>query len=387
MSVENIVEKCLNLYEDLSLEYVRKWKQENNNAKAIGFLPVYVPREIIHALGMLPVGIMGGGDRIEIIKGDAYYQSYICHLPRSVIEMGLNGMLNSLDGMIFPSICDVIRNLSGIWKLLFKDKLTHYLDLPQNFKGEIGGEFFIVDLLKIVKGLEKLGNVKVTTDKLNNSIELYNENRRIINELYDLRAKNPWQVKTYELYLVIRAGNIVDVSEHNKLMKDYLNEVKKLNRKKLDNAKVVLVGSFCEQPPLGLIKTLENSGCYIVDDDYILGSRFILGDIPLTDNPIKAISNAFLNNSTFTSSKYEGDQPKSELLIKMVKERKADGVILAAPSFCDPALLDHPIYIEALRKANIDFSVFQYAENTGQFQVIREQTGTFSDSIKLWRNV
>jgi benzoyl-CoA reductase subunit C len=26
-------------------------------------------------------------------------------------------------------------------------------------------------------------------------------------------------------------------------------------------------GSFCEQPPLGLIKTLERAGCYIVDDD------------------------------------------------------------------------------------------------------------------------
>jgi benzoyl-CoA reductase subunit C len=37
----------------------------------IGFMPIYVPREIIHAAGMLPVGIMGGGDQLEVIQGDA----------------------------------------------------------------------------------------------------------------------------------------------------------------------------------------------------------------------------------------------------------------------------------------------------------------------------
>ena len=38
----------------------------------------------------------------------------------------------------------------------------------------------------------------------------------------------------------------------------------------------------------------------------------------------------------------------------------------------------------ALERANIPFTAFKYAENTGQFQVIREQAGTFADSIRLW---
>ena len=82
------------------------------------------PRELLHAQGVLPVGILGGGDDLEIIRGDAYYQSYICHIPRSTIELGLNGSLDCLDGMLFPAICDVIRNLSGMWKMQFPDKLV-----------------------------------------------------------------------------------------------------------------------------------------------------------------------------------------------------------------------------------------------------------------------
>ena len=56
----------------------------------------------------------------------------------------------------------------------------------------------------------------------------------------------------------------------------------------------------------------------------------------------------------------------------------------AAPSFCDPALLDRPMLQHVLKAAGIPYIAFKYAENSGQMQPIREQAGTFADSIKLW---
>jgi benzoyl-CoA reductase subunit C len=82
---ETIVADLEELYHDLELGAVRRWKEKHPGARAIGYMPVYIPRELVHAAGMLPVGIMGGGDRLEIVKGDAYFQSYICHIPRSTI--------------------------------------------------------------------------------------------------------------------------------------------------------------------------------------------------------------------------------------------------------------------------------------------------------------
>ena len=32
----------------------------------------------------------------------------------------------------------------------------------------------------------------------------------------------------------------------------------------------------------------------------------------------------------------------------------------------------------------IPYTAFKFAENSGQMQPIREQAGTFADSIKLW---
>jgi benzoyl-CoA reductase subunit C len=40
--------------------------------------------------------------------------------------------------------------------------------------------------------------------------------------------------------------------------------------------------------------------------------------------------------------------------------------------------------VAALNRRGIPHTEFKYSEDTGQFAVIREQTGTFSDSIRLW---
>ena len=66
--VAAIVERCQRLFDDLDFSAVKAWKAAAPGRKAIGYMPVYVPREIIHAAGMLPVGIMGGGDSLEVIQ-------------------------------------------------------------------------------------------------------------------------------------------------------------------------------------------------------------------------------------------------------------------------------------------------------------------------------
>ena len=141
--VADVVARAQALFDDLSFSAAREWKASAAGHKVIGYMPIYVPREIIHAAGMLPLGIVGGGDQLEVIHGDAYYQSYICRIPRSTIELGVSGRLDFVDGMLFPSICDVIRNLSGMWKMMFPDVYVRYFDVPQNYRDDIGGNFYV----------------------------------------------------------------------------------------------------------------------------------------------------------------------------------------------------------------------------------------------------
>ena len=381
----SLVERVSNLYEDLDFQSVRDWKSKDARRHAIGYMPIYVPRELIHASGMLPVGILGAGDRLEIIRGDAYFQSYICHIPRSTVELALTHRLEALDGMLFPSICDVIRNLSGMWQMLFPERYVRYVDLPQNFHPAVGGAFWRQELDTLRADLGRIAGREITDRELQHSVTVYNENRRALRQLYEARSERPWLFPTSEVYLVLRAGTVLPVEEHTEIVRRYL-ELAPLENDRLeqDMSRVVLVGMFCEQPPLGLLITLERAGCWIVDDDLLLGLRWMGGDVPEEGDPLENLVIGYLEQSAQTASVYQPEGRRGTWLVESVQHNVAEGVIFCAPSFCDPALLEQPMLVAALDQAGIPHTQFKYSENTGQFAVIREQAGTFSDSIRLW---
>ncbi len=380
-----IVARCQQLFDDLDFTTARAWKEGAPGRRVVAYMPIYVPREIIHAAGMLPLGILGGGENMEVIHGDAYYQSYICRIPRSTLELGITGKLAFVDGFLFPSICDVIRNLSGIWKILFPKVYVRYFDVPQNFADGVGGRYYVQELRELKEGLERLGGAPITDEALRASIAAYNQNRRLVREVYALRARSPWLAPTSEVYLLMRAGMVLPVEEHSRLLGDYLAAAAAEQRPMRDNCRVVLNGVFCEQPPLNLIKAVEMSGCYVVDDDFMLVTRWLQDDVPVEGDPLENLAAAFLHRSVETSAKYQPSlAEKGKYIVDAVRDNGAEGVIFAAPSFCDPALLERPMLETRLDAVDVPYIGFKYAENSGQMQPVREQAGTFADSIKLW---
>jgi benzoyl-CoA reductase subunit C len=338
-SLEQLLGEAEKLYRDNSLAAVQKWKEENDGI-AIGYMPIYVPREILHAQGVLPVGIMGGGDELEIIRGDAYYQSYICHIPRSTIEMGLNGNLDCLEGMLFPAICDVIRNLSGMWKMAFPEKLSLYVDFPQNFDRDTGGAFYYRELQQLSAELVKYGAKELTAEALRASIAVYNVNRREISAIYELRRDQPWKVPTHELYLLLRAGLVLPVEEHTQMLKAYREAV----------------------------VALEKCGCYIVDDDFVQIHRWTVGEIDAeNEDPLDSLVDAFLNQAIASATRYVASANKGDDLLERVRDNRAEGVLFCAPSFCDPALLDQPMTQKTVTKHKVPWTAFKYAETSRHF--------------------
>lgn len=383
---DDAVERARVLVEDLGFSAVRTWKEAHPGGLAVGCLPVWTPRPLIEALGCLPVGIFGGGEEVEIVRGDSFFQSYICHLPRSTVELAVRGNLDLLDAFVFPSTCDVVRNVGGVFRLLFPERLVAYLDLPHNEDADVGGRFLAAEMEALAHELVARGARPLEDASLTRAILEENERRRALVALDRLRREEPWQVPASEAYLVVRAGTLLSAVEHRRLVEDYIREASSRPARPYDNVRVVVCGAFCEQPPLSLIRALEKAGCYVLDDDFQLGLRLIGGDIMLREGepPLLSLARAYLERGAATATRWGAEAAKGEALVAAVHRCRADGVLFAAASFCDPALLDRPMLEAALDRAGIPHSSFKFAENTAQLQPIREQAGAFSDAVKLW---
>lgn len=381
MGISELVSRHRETLEESPLNLVAEWKAKHPGAKAVGCYPVYTPLEIIHAAGMLPVGIIGAGNRLEIAHADSRFQSFVCSIVKSTLELGLTGNLQSLDGIVFHSICDPARNLASVFKRNFPKLQVEYIHFPQNMASPHTVNYLAAEYQKLRVNYGELAGRAITDEALRDSIRVYNEQRRLIGELYRIRRQAPQNLSTLETYVLTRIGTLIPPEDHIGILKEAVAGASRRNEKLKDRIKVVLEGSFCEQPPLELIEGLEAAGCYILDDDFLLGWRFFEQDIPSEGDPIHNLARAYLDQSVYSGVKHDTRERKSKHLVDKVRETGASAVVILAAKFCEPALFDYALYRRALENEGIPHLYLEFEEKMWIFDKARTEVETFVESM------
>ena len=380
-SLESLIAFCREIVLDTEYSEAKQWLQEQPHRKAVGCFPIYCPIELIHAGGMLPLGIIGGGNQIEIAHADSRFQSFVCSIVKSTLELGLTDRLQFLDGMLFHNICDPARNLASVFHRNFPKMFVEYIHYPQNFTSELGKQYLEGEYRRVLGRLQELAGRSVSTDELNNSIRLYNRIRAILRELYRIRSESPHLLSATECFLLTRAGTLRPPEQHVQLLEQVLAAVPTRSVRPKDRIRVVLEGSFCELPPLGLIEGLEEAGCYILDDDFLRGWRWFTTDVPVEGNPLRALATSYADRSYFSGTKHDLREFKADHLIRSARENKADAVIILAAKFCEPALFDYALYRPALDEANIPHLFLEFEEKAWLYDRARSEVETFVESL------
>ncbi len=384
MSIDGLIAQYKEILEDSPLNYAAQWKANHPGSKVIGCYPIFTPVELIHAAGMLPVGIIGGGNRLEIAHADSRFQSFICSIVKSTLELGLTGKLHFLDGIVFHSICDPARNLASVFKRNFPQMMVEYIHFPQNMTSRFTEDYLTAEYERLKGAYERLAGKTLTDDDLQRSIRLYNEQRRLLRELYRVRRETPQNLSTAESYVLTRVGTLIPVEEHIEVLKEALAGLRDRDEKPKDRVKVILEGSFCEQPPLELIEGLEAAGCYILDDDFLIGWRWFVEDIPVEGDPIRNLARAYIDQSVYSGVKHDSREPKAKHLIDKVRETGASAVVILAAKFCEPALFDYALYrraLEKLEKEGIPHLSLEFEEKMWIFDKARTEVETFVESM------
>ncbi len=379
--LERTFDQCAAILRDLQFPTVAQWKAEHPGAKAIAYFPVYAPLEIIHACGMLPVGLNGAGDALDLQYADARFGSFICSIVKSTLEMVLTNRLDIMDGVLFSSICDSARNLAFVVKRNFPGKYVDFLHLPHNPNSTASHEFLASEYRRMKRHLEEMGGAAADAQALRESIAVHNQNRSLLRLLYAFRAERPELLRSWELYALLRAGNFLPVETHNQWLRAALAELPGRTGKRRDAIRVVVEGAFCEQPPIDLIRILEEAGCYVVDDDFILGRRWFTSDVPLNGDPIESLAESYLDRSVYSSVRHDFRNPRHKQLIEKVRSCGAQAVIFLTAKFCEPAYFDYVLFKRELEAAQIPHLPLEFEEKAFTFDRFRTEVETFVESL------
>ena len=267
-----------------------KWKK-NKQRKIIGCFPMYIPEEIIHAAGMLPVVLWRSNELVTL--GNAHWSPINCSLSRSFIDDAVKGKLDFIDGMVFYDTCLQARGMPFVISRNAHPTYLEIIDLPGMLAYPTVRPYVIENLEKLKSSLEGFSGQKITPDALRRSVEIYNKNRRLLRQLYEMRRRKPGLLKTKEMIAIVHASMIMPKEEHNELLESLLVQLEKAEPYPGKKLNVILVGSLCQAPRSDMVDLIEEAGIMVVDDDLYTGSRYFVNDVDSGD-PIESLADRYL---------------------------------------------------------------------------------------------
>lgn len=366
--------ECREMFEDTSFPTVQRWREASG--KVIGHFQVYFPEEIVHAAGILPVKIRGA--QVEAMQADSRFGSYLCSILKTSLELALSERLK-LEMFVTHPICDAARNLAAVWGRNFSYP-CQILYLPQNANSSHAGIYLRGEYDRLRHAVEEISGAPISDAALRNSIAIYNENRALLRELYAIKRAKPWLISADEAYVLVAIAGLIPREEHNELLRVLLPQIYERNTRQQDKVCVVFEGGFCEQPPLDLIRSIARS-CYVVDDDFLIGLRWIIDDVPLDGDPLMNLAHAYLEASSYSPVQHDLRKPKETMLLNRIKSAGASAAIITAAKMCEPGLEEQVAYTRALDEAGVPYFVGEFEENMTSFDHMEIQLETFVENI------
>ncbi|AKC62949.1 MULTISPECIES: 2-hydroxyacyl-CoA dehydratase subunit D [Clostridium] len=373
-NIKNILSKLEGIVKNPK-KVVSDYKERTGN-KVIGCFPVYTPEEIVYAADMLPIGIWGGDVEANLAK--QYYPAFCCSIMQSCMEFGLKGIYEGLSAVIIPGMCDTLNCMGQNWKFAIKDIPYIALVHPQNRKLEAGVEYLVEEYKHVKAKIEEIRGKEITEEEMQNSIDIYNEHRKVMRSFVDEAAKHPNTINNYQRNLVIKSGFFMRKDEHTKIVKELNELLAVLPEEKYDGKKVLVTGILLDSKEM--LDVFEENKLRIVADDLAQESRQFRTDVPEGKNALDRLARQW-SNIEGCSLAYDPKKIRGSMIAKEAKAKGIDGVVFAMMKFCDPEEYDYPIVKKDIEKEDIPTTMIEVDQQNKSVEQIRTRIQTFSEIL------
>lgn len=365
---------------------VRAKELHNAGAIVIGYFCCFVPDEIITAFDMVPYRIQGSQSE-PIDEADAFLEPMACPFVRSCFNMALKGSYDFLDGFVAPHSCDTIERIYGIWSHHRPSPFNHMINVP-HMQGPSSEAFYRSELDYFIKSLEDWSGRKLENGKLIKAVSLYNERRKVLRELYDLRKSDPPLVSGTEILKALVAGMGIPGAEHLALLRRYVAHVKERPKPRKDKTpRIFIWGS--EIDDAAFIQLVEECGAQAVMDDLCTTTRSFWEEVPETTDPVEGIARRYLATHCPRSdvpqkecSRISDLEQRYGYIKKFIKDWAVDGAIFYIVRYCDTCELEGPDLREYLNSLDIpvlmiedDYSISTIGQLRTRIQAFLEMIG------------
>lgn len=301
---------------------------KKDGRKAIGCYCLYSPVELIVAADAIPLPLCGTKND-PVSAAEEVLPRNLCPLIKSSYGFAA---LNSCpffrfsDMIVADTTCDGKKKM---FELMQDYKEVHVLQLPQNQNTDLSLAPWRREVETMKNRIESLTGTTLTTEKINQAIDLLNRERAAKKAVMDLAQAKPSPIKGSEILTVMfKVGFLADkekgIGLMNTIVDHFTDKASKNESPYTAKTPRVLISGV----PMGIgsdkvARILEEAGASVVGYENCTGYKQVF-TVPQSDDPIDVLSRQYLSIPCSVMSPNQG---RMDLLNDMIDRFNVDGVV------------------------------------------------------------
>ena len=360
-------------------EYAKAWKARTGG-HVVGYFETYFTEEIAYAAGLLPVRILARHEPDDVSTKWIYAS---CYPVRDFVNQFLLGRYDYLDAVIEIEGCQWIWNAWEVIRNVFPDlkKHTHDVFNPDYPDGALAKDLMVSELRILKSRFEEWFGREITDEALDNAIEVYNTNRRLLRRIFELRRHYDAPIPGSEIAQLILADQLMDKAEMNKILEEYIREIEDRPRGK-DCIRLMMIGSDTWDSDVE--EMVEAVGGNVVIDELQNSSGYFWREIYPQRDRLMAIGLCYLGKP-HSALKDNNWRRRPQHIHQLYEDFMADGALIIKQIYCVSHGTDNYAVWKSLREKNYPYHFFE-RDTTLPEDETRQRLESFVQMLKPGAN-
>ena len=356
--------------------------------KMIGTYCLFVPEELIYAAGGRPVRLCSGAyESVEI--GEDYLPEGACPMVKS--EIGFSSLpvldfFQQCEMTVMPASCD--------WKVKMAETLqdfgtVHMMDMPRVKEGESGRAFWLEEVKRFTKELEKVTGTRITPRRLKESIHMVQRAQIEFNRFHKIRKAVPPVIYGRDALEVMNAyfyDHVEDwtdaVSKLNDELEERIRDQTSVAKKSA--ARILLTGSPMVFPNWKVPTIIEELDGILVADEFCTSNRYLNDMVAMDEGTmsdmVHAISDRYLLPSTCPI--FSNTVDRKDRLLQLIDDYQVEGVIYHILKGCHPYDVETKAIEKLMEKRGIPMLKIETDYSPQDVEQLRTRIEAFQETLK-----
>lgn len=359
---------------------------KRNGGFVAGSFCVYVPEELVMALGGVMVGLCAGS-QFWVPEGEKVLPRNLCPLIKAALGAKLSKTcpyFQSVDLVIAENTCDGKKKA---WEEMGRLVPTHVMDLP-NRKSPEGLALWRAEVRRLVSRLEELSGRKLTYDSLLSAIDKVEAKRQALRELYETRKADPVPISGIDALVASQIAFYDDPDRFTAMTAQLAQECAQRVQGGIGvfpkgTKRILLTGSPIVVPNWKVHHVIETTGAVVVVEENCTGTRYFTGSVDRSprdlDGLLDALADRYIRD--INCACFSPNDGRADDVVRLAREYKVDGVVDVTLSFCSTYQVEQGSLQRRMKAEGIPFLALETDYAPGDEGQMRTRIEAFLESL------